>query len=33
VITPIGVIVAVVGSRLYKILDTALYTGDNEPGE
>ena len=33
VITPIGVIVAVVGSRLYKIFDTALYTGDNEPVE
>ena len=33
VITPIGVIVAVVGSRLYKIFDTALYTGDNKPVE
>ena len=30
VITPIGVIVAVISARLYKIFDTALYTGDNE---
>ena len=30
VITPIGVAVAVIGARLYKIFDTALYTGDNE---
>ena len=29
-ITPIGVAVAVIGARLYKIFDTALYTGDNE---
>ena len=30
VIAPIGVAVAVIGARLYKIFDTALYTGDNE---